>query len=92
MPEIYRITFDQAVIKTIALWKKSNPILYKKLNKILGDIILHPRTGLGHPEPMVGGGDTKYSRRISVNERIIYEIIDAEILVMVIEIGGALRR
>lgn len=88
MPETYKIVFDASVIKIIATWKRSNPILFKKLNKILEDIILHPRTGIGHPEPMIGGGDTKYSRRISAHDRIIYEIIDAEILVMVIEVGG----
>ncbi len=57
---IYAITFDPAVKKTIAKWKRSNPILFKKLVKILNDIMEHPRTGLGHPEPLIGGGDIRY--------------------------------
>ena len=28
----------------------------KKLKRVLGDIMEHPRTGIGHPEPLVGGG------------------------------------
>lgn len=40
----------------------------------LNDIMEHPRTGIGHPEPMVGGSDMKYSRHITAHDRIIYEI------------------
>lgn len=85
---IYTIKFDQQVIKTIAKWKKSNPILFKKLGKILEDIALHPRIGLGHPEPLVGGGDITYSRHISAHDRIIYRIHDDEVLVVVVELEG----
>ena len=68
--------------------EKSNPILFKKLRQVLMDIMLHPRTGIGHPEPLVGGGDITYSRRISANNRIIYRIHDAEVYVIVVELEG----
>ena len=48
----------------------------------------NPRTGIGHPEPLIGGKDITYSRRITAHDRIIYEIHDAEILVIVIEVEG----
>lgn len=85
---VYKISFDSAVVKVMKKWKKSNPILFKKLNNILLDIMQHPRSGIGHPEPLIGGGNTKYSRRISANNRIIYDIHDDEILVIVIELEG----
>ena len=66
----YSIKFDDNVIVTIAKWKKSNPILFKKLKKILQAISEDPRHGIGHPEPLVGGGDVTYSRRISAHEVI----------------------
>lgn len=84
----YRISFDSKVLKSIAKWKKSNPILFHKLHKVLEDIMKHPRTGIGHPEPLIGGKDITYSRRITAHDRIIYEIHDAEILVIVIEVEG----
>lgn len=68
--------------------EKSNPVLFKKLKKILDDIMDHPRSGIGHPEPLIGGGDTMYSRRISAQNRIIYEINDERIIVLIIEIEG----
>lgn len=85
---MYAIRFDTAVDKVIAKWKKSNPILFKKLRKVLLDIMQHPRTGIGHPEPLIGGGDIIYSRHISAHNRIIYRINDTEIYVIVIELEG----
>lgn len=67
----YTLSFEPKVLKTIGKWKKSNPVLFKKLKKILDDIMDHPRSGIGHPEPLIGGGDTMYSRRISAQNRII---------------------
>lgn len=46
----------------------------------------HPRHGIGHPEPLVGGVGITYSRRISANNRIIYRIHDDEVYVLVVEL------
>lgn len=85
---MYEIRFEAKTEKIIAKWKKSNPILFKKLRNVLVDIMQHPRSGIGHPEPLVGGGDITYSRRISANNRIIYRIHDREVYVVVIELEG----
>ena len=85
---MYSIKFDDEVVKIIAKWKKSNPILFKKLKKILQAISDDPRHGIGHPEPLVGGGDMTYSRRISAHDRIIYNIHDLEVYVVFIELEG----
>lgn len=45
---MYSIKFDSKADKVIAKWKKSNPNLFKKLKRVLGDIMEHPRTGIGH--------------------------------------------
>lgn len=84
----YLIKFDTKAEKAVSKWKKSNPMLFKKLRKVLVDIMQHPRTGIGHPEPLVGGGDITYSRRITAHDRIIYNIHDAEIVVVVVEVEG----
>ena len=51
----YTIEYSKDADKTLKKWKKSNPQLFKKATQILFDIMEHPRTGLGHPEPLVGG-------------------------------------
>lgn len=85
---IYRIDFDKDVLKTLKKYKKSNPNRFKKLSKLLDDIAEHPRTGIGHPEPLVGGSNITYSRHIAGRDRIIYDIYDETINVYVLEIEG----
>lgn len=83
---IYAVEFSKAAGKTLKKWKKSNPVLFKKASTILMDIMEHPRTGLGHPEPLVGGKDITYSRHITAHDRIIYDIYDEHVYVLVIQL------
>lgn len=85
---MYTVKFDAKVEKIISKWKKSNPLLHKKLVKIVIAIAENPRAGIGHPEPLVGGGDVVYSRHITAHDRIIYRIHDEEIYVIVLELEG----
>ena len=84
----YEIRFVPSVENTIKKWKKSNPHLHKKLIKVLQDIAVHPRTGIGHPEALKGGSDITYSRHITAHDRIIYDIYDERIVVLVVEVEG----
>lgn len=84
----YKVDFTKDAQKVVKKWKKSNPILFKKLVAILDEISMHPRTGIGHPEPLRGGNDITYSRRISAHDRIIYDIYDEKITVLVIDVEG----
>ena len=90
-PNMYTIDFEPGVSKVIVKWKRSNPVLYKKLHNVLLSIQKNPRSGIGHPEPLVGGEGITYSRRISANDRIIYDVYDEEVHVLVIELGGHYR-
>ncbi len=83
---IYSFSFENSALKVIAKWKKSNPALYKKFCKVLEDTVQHPRTGIGHPEPLVGGGDITYSRRITAHDRMIYNIHDELIEILIIQV------
>ena len=85
---LYKIEFTKVAEKTISKYKKSNPIQYKKLVKLLEELLEHPRTGTGHPEPLKTGNSTTYSRRISGNDRLIYDIYDEKITVLVLSVEG----
>lgn len=84
----YTIEFTQTAIKTVSKYKKSNPVQYKKLVKLLNELIEHPRTGTGHPEPLKSGDMITYSRRISKNDRLIYDIYEDTVVVLVLSIEG----
>lgn len=85
---MYKVSFDSKVEKVIAKWKKSNPALHKKLVNIVLAIAEDPRHGIGHPEPLVGGGDVTYSRHITAHDRIIYDINDDMVVVIVVDLEG----
>ena len=48
----------------------------------------HPKTGLGHPEPLLGGANITWSRHITAHDRIIYDIFEDRVHVDVLEIEG----
>ena len=75
---IYSVEYSKEADKTLRKWKKSNPRLFKKASKILLDIMQHPRTGLGHPEALVGGNYVTYARHITAHERITVLVLQAE--------------
>ena len=84
----YIIDISDHADKIIRKWKKSNPQLFKKYQRIYHELADHPRTGTGHPEPLRGGNDITYSRRISAHDRIIYDIYDEKVTVLVIDVEG----
>ena len=84
----YTIRVSHGVYKAIAKWKKSNPDLFKKYRKIFKELLKHPKTGLGHPEPLKGGKDITWSRRITAHDRIIYDVYDDIVEVYVLEVEG----
>ena len=85
---LYKIEFTQIAIKTVSKYKKSNPVQYKKLVKLLNELMEHPRTGTGHPEPLNSGDSITYSRRISKNDRLIYDIYEEKVTVLVLTVEG----
>ncbi|MBP5717192.1 MAG: Txe/YoeB family addiction module toxin [Bacteroidales bacterium] len=84
----YEVKIGHSVEKTIAKWKKSNPKLHKKFLEILYELMEHPREGIGHPKPLVGGSDIRWSRRISDHDRIVYDIYDSIVVVEIIQVEG----
>ena len=81
----YKVEYSKEADRTLRKWKKSTPRLFKKATQLLMDIMQHPRTGLGHPEALIGGNDVTYSRHITADDRIIYEIYDNRVSVLIIQ-------
>ena len=84
----YRIEFSTEAQRVIKKWKKSNPLAFRQLYRILPELEQHPRTGIGHVKPLVGGNGVTYSRRLSASDRIIYDIYDDIVTVLVIAVEG----
>lgn len=85
---MYSIDYSKDAQKSIKKLKRSNPVMFKKLVKILDELMEHPYEGTGHPESLVGGDGVLYSRRLSAHDRIIYEIHDDTVNVLVVSVEG----
>jgi len=75
------IRYSPDAQKDLAFWKKSgNKIIQKRIIILLEDIIKHPYSGIGKPEPLKYELSGKWSRRINNEHRIIYQIVDENII------------
>lgn len=84
----YQVNVTSEVQQVLKKWKKSNPQLLKKFQKIFHELAEHPTTGTGHPEPLKEGQGITYSRRLSASDRIIYDIYENIITVLIIKVEG----
>ncbi len=84
----YRIDFTTHALKSLEKYKRSNPAAFKKLVRLLPELEQHPRTGTGHPEPLKAGDSVCYSRRITARDRLIYDVYDDTVTVLIIEMEG----
>ena len=66
----------------------NEPKSYQKALKLIGELYDHPRTGTGHPEQLSGDRIGQWSRRITKKHRLIYEIHDMEVVVLVVSAYG----
>ena len=52
------------------------------------EVYEHPRTGTGQPEPLKGNRAGQWSRHITKKHRLVYEIRDTEVIVLVLSTYG----
>ena len=67
-------------------WGKKNgdTASKKKIQRLLKELEEHPRTGTGKPELLSGDLRGVWSRRINQEHRLLYEIHDEVVLVLVL--------
>ncbi len=63
---------------------KDEPKAYKKALKLIAELYEHPTTGTGHPEPLKGIPNNRWSRHISDKHRLVYRVMAEEVVVLVI--------
>ena len=64
------------------------PQAFQKASRLLAELEEHPRTGTGQVEQLKHFKNETWSRRITREHRLVYEIHDNEILVLVISAFG----
>ena len=84
----YRIDFKETAQADLYALAKNEPKAFLKAQILIEELKVHPRTGTGHPEPLSGDRAGQWSRRISKKHRLVYEIHDSEVVVLVLTAYG----
>ena len=84
----YHIEFTTEALEGLAKLEKSEPKAFAKAVRFIDELREHPKTGLGHPEPLKGKPEGRWSREITKKHRLVYRIYDEEILVLVLRTYG----
>lgn len=85
---MYIVTYSDDALRSIALYKKSDPASYKKVMRLFCELHEHPRTGTGKPEALKWLEGDVYSRAVNKKDRLVYEIYDDEVSVYVVSVEG----
>lgn len=67
---------------------KDEPKAFQKAQKFIQELREHPKTGTGHPEPLKGKPEGRWSRQITKKHRLVYRIFETEVIVLVLTAYG----
>lgn len=85
----YTIEFSKSAFNDLAKIEKSGTNADKtKLERIIKELEIHPKEGIGHPKPLTGQVGEVWSRKLNKKDRIVYEILDNEVVVLLIQLLG----
>ncbi|PHQ65679.1 MAG: Txe/YoeB family addiction module toxin [Sulfurimonas sp.] len=62
-------------------WQKNNKQVLKKINTLIKEIKRNPFEGIGEPEPLKYNWSGYWSRRITIEHRIVYKVKDDNLLI-----------
>ncbi len=85
---MYEIIITPEAAKDMQRLAKSESKAFSKVKLLIEELKRHPKTGLGHPEPLKGKPSDRWSRQITRKHRWIYWVYDTEVFVDVLSAYG----
>ena len=85
---IYKVYNTKEADEDFARLAKSEPRAFKKAVSFIEELRIHPKTGTGHPEPLKGQPEGRWSRQITKKHRLVYRILETEVIVLVLTAYG----
>lgn len=79
---IYTLDFTEQSQEDLRFHKKAgDKAVLKKIAKLLKELTEHPFEGTGKPEPLKYDLAGKWSRRINLEHRLVYEVFEDTVIV-----------
>lgn len=84
----YKIVIMPKAALDLQKLARIEPKAFSKADRFIRELEDHPKTGLGHPEPLKGKPEGRWSREITKKHRLVYRIFDTEVYVEVLTAYG----
>ena len=85
---MYKLEYTDEAKLHMQRLKHDEPKAFQKMSNLLLELMEHPTTGTGHPEPLKGELQGRWSRRITKKHRLVYRIYNDEVLVLILSAYG----
>ncbi len=76
------ILFSPEALRQLNEWKIQNPKITTRIVLLITAILESPFSGIGKPEPLKHTLQGKWSRRITREHRLVYEVTDTTIKII----------
>ncbi len=85
---IYKVEIKEQAEADLLSLAKNEPKAFLKAQRFIEELRVHPKTGLGHPEPLKGKPEGRWSREITKKHRLVYRIYETQVVVLVLAAYG----
>lgn len=85
---IYAIKYLPEAEGDLLKLKRNEPAAFKKVRALLDELTEHPTTGTGHPHQLSGDRAGQWARSITKKHRLVYEIREQQVIVLVLAAYG----
>jgi toxin YoeB len=69
-----KLVFSDAAWSDYLYWQQTDPDMLQRVNELIRDCLRSPFKGIGKPEPLRGDLKGWWSRRITLEHRLIYRV------------------
>ena len=84
----YQVVFTDIAQSHLKMLQRDEPSAYKKALRLIAELYEHPLMGTGHPEPLKGKPEGRWSRQLTKKHRLVYRVVNDEVLVLVLAAYG----
>lgn len=75
------LSFSDDAWEDYLYWQQNDKKILKKINQLIKEIQREPFTGIGEPEPLKYNWSGYWSRRITIEHRLVYKVKDDLLLI-----------
>jgi toxin YoeB len=75
------ISFENVAFTQYWQWAKDDRNVFKKITALITDIQRNPFHGIGKPEPLKYDLSGLWSRRITGEHRLVYQVLPGQIII-----------